>query len=450
MRSFVRCGLICLLIFAVVSLQAADTLIWRANQVDADIQSLPLENVLEQIARDSGWRVYLEPGTTRDVSTKFKKLPPGKALGLLLGDLNFALVPQTNRASRLFVFRTSRENATKLVHPAAPAAPKHVPNELIVTLKPGMKIDDLARALGAKVIGHIDGINAYQLQFKDEASAEAARQLLSNNSDVASVDYNYVVDPPPSAVGLAAASIPDVKLKLTPPGSNGRVIVGLVDTAVQPLGNDLNGFLLKQISVAGDVSSDATEPTHGTAMAETILRAIAAVSGNSSSVQILPVDVYGPNPTTTMFDVANGITQAINNGANPINLSLGSTGDSQFLKDLISQAAQKGITFFAAAGNDGSSEIFYPAAYPNVNAVTAGYHNQLASYANYGPYVTFMAPGTSVIYLNNAAFAVSGTSVSTAYMSGLASGLADYKKFSVSTAVSTIRNMSTFKLPGSK
>ncbi|HKI68984.1 MAG TPA: S8 family serine peptidase [Verrucomicrobiae bacterium] len=448
MHNWVRHGLLCGLIFAAISLSAADTLIWQTNLVNADIQSLPLEKVLKQIARDSGWQVFLEPGTTRDVSTKFKDLPPGRALALLLGNLNFALVPQTNGPSRLLVFRTSRGNATEQVKPAVPRIAKHVPNELIVTLKPGMDIDALAKALGAKVTGHLDGINAYRLQFKDAAAAEAARQLLNDNPDVAKVDYNYVVRPPPSVTNGTGGGVPNFSLNMAPPGSNGRVIVGLVDTAVQPLSGDLNNFLLKQISVAGDVTIDTSSPMHGTAMAETMLRAISQATGGNSSVQILPVDVYGPNPNTTTFDVATGIVAAINHGANPINLSLGGTGNSQFLQELITQAVQNGITFFAAAGNDGSSEMFYPAAYTGVNAVTAASSpNQVASYANRGSFVDLMAPGSSMVYLNNSAYAVNGTSVSSAYISGFTSGLADMNKTSVRNATSTVLNAPAFRPP---
>ena len=48
-------------------------------------------------------------------------------------------------------------------------------------LKPGAKIDDLARSLGAKVIGRIDSLNAYRLQFQDQAAADTAREQLAAN-----------------------------------------------------------------------------------------------------------------------------------------------------------------------------------------------------------------------------------------------------------------------------
>src|SRR5260370_72204 len=81
-----------------------------------------------------------EPSSARKVSAKFQNLEPGAALHLLLGDLNFALVPETNASPKLFVFRTSMRNAIQQVHPAKAghgAEAKAIANELIVKLKPG-------------------------------------------------------------------------------------------------------------------------------------------------------------------------------------------------------------------------------------------------------------------------------------------------------------------------
>ena len=419
-------------LFPTLPVQAAETLNWETNRnrVSADIKSGKLLPVLEQIAAITGWHVYLEPDTTCTVSAKFDRLPPNEALHLLLRDLNFALVPTTNASPRLFVFRTTMDNATQSVCPANPEAAgvkgKVIPNELIVRLKPGAKIDDLSKLLGAKVIGRIDGLNAYRLQFEDQAAADAARQQLTGNPDVASVDSNYSIDRPISPAGAQASSVPPPpQLQLKPPPSDGRIVVGLIDTALQPLGNGLDSFLLKAISVAGDAQLDPNSPTHGTSMAETMLRSLAAITKGSSSVQILPVDVYGPNVSTSTFDVANGIARAVNAGANPINLSLGSDGDSPFLHSVIQDASSKGIVFIGAAGNTPVTTPFYPAAYAEVMAVTAIDQGQLASYANRGSFVSLGAPGTSVIYFNGQPYYVTGTSASAAFTSGIAAGYMD-------------------------
>jgi hypothetical protein len=411
---------------------AADTLNWHTNQnrVSADIQYRPLGRLLEQIAAATGWTVFVEPGTTHDVSAKFKNLPPGEALRLLLGDLNFALVPETNASPKLFVFRTAQRNATELVRAPASAngRGKIIANELIVRLKPGAKIDELARSLGAKVVGRIGDLNAYRLQFDSADAAAAAREQLATNPDVSAVDSNYSIDRPTLPTQGSATAVPPPHLQLNPPPSNGRVIVGLIDTALQPLGNGLDQFLLKSLSVAGDAQLSSDTPTHGTSMAETMLRSIEMTTKGTTSVQILPVDVYGPNASTSTFDVASGITQAINGGANILNLSLGSEGDSPFLRDLIKDAIARKIMFFAAAGNEPVTTPFYPAAYSDLAglwAVTAIDKGQLASYANRGSFVNAGAPGTSIIYFNGQPWYVVGTSSSTAFASGMVAGHMD-------------------------
>jgi hypothetical protein len=192
---------------------------------------------------------------------------------------------------------------------------------------------------------------------------------------------------------------------------------------LQPLGNGLDSFLLKQISVAGDAQLDPNSPSHGTSMAETILSSLASITKGNSAVQILPIDVYGPNVSTSTFDVANGITTAYNSGAKIINLSLGSEGDSPFLQDVIQQVSAKNVVLIGAAGNTPVTTPFYPAAYPQVMAVTAlTADGQLASYANRGTFISLGVLGTSVVYYQNQPWMVQGTSASAAYVSGVASG----------------------------
>jgi hypothetical protein len=450
-----------LLFFALVLLgilanrpaDAAETLRWGTNSVSADIKSTELKAVLEKIAGVTGWHVFVEPETLHTVSAKFNNVSPGEALHKLLGDVNFFLLPDAKQP-KLYVFRTRMQNATQLVHPA-PIAPKEakskvIPNELIVRLKPGAKIEDLAKLLGAKVIGHIDGSNAYRLKFDDQSAADAARDQLSSNSDVASVENNYSIDRPTIPSQLSSTTVPPPQLQLKDPPATGRIIVGLVDMAVQqPLGNGMDSFLLKEQSVV-DGQPDPNSPSHGTAMAETILRSLESNTKGSTSVQILPIDVYGGNETTSTFDVAKGVTLAYNGGAQIINLSLGSEGDSPMLRDLIQQLSDKGVVFFAAKGNQPVTAPFYPAADPDVFPVTALDNNgQLASYANRADIPSIPAPGTSIIYYKGQAYYVTGTSPATAYVSGGFAGYMDANHKTTAEALPVIQSRLT-TTPGGK
>ena len=419
--------------------------------VAAEISSWDLTKLLENIATTTGWQIFVEPETKHTVSTKFKNRAPGEALRLLLGDLSFALLPQSNAPSRLFVFRTSLQEATQRVHApektANAKAAKPIANELIVTLKPGMKIDELARKLGAKVTGRAEGLNAYRLEFEDADAAAAAREQLKTNDDVASVDSNYQISRPENPEALTYSSSAPFSLKPKAIGDANRIIVGLIDTAFQAKGSGLEDFLLPSISVAGDAKTSDTQPTHGTSMAETVLRGLAMgfESTDGSRVRILPVDVYGNNPTSSTFDVALGIYKAINAGATIINLSLGSEGESSFLKQVIRSGHDQGVLFFAAAGNTPVRTSTFPAAYPEVIAVTAGdRRGNIASYANYGDFVDVMMPGSAVVNFKGQSWLVMGTSASTAYASGMAAGMVDQTGKSLSQIEAAIRSNFAF------
>jgi len=200
----------------------------------------------------------------------------------------------------------------------------------------------------------------------------------------------------------------------------------LIDTQVQPLAGNLNQFLKPAINATGQPVTTSSALTHGTAMAETILDAVNAKTSGSTSVMIQPVNVYDSGDSTTTFNVASGIIQAVNSGANILNLSLGGTGDSQLLHDTINSVLQQGIPIYAAAGNSPVTTPTYPAAYPGVIAVTAtDSSGQIASYANRGSFIDIAAPGDNVVPFDGQQYMVEGTSTSTAFISGAAAGLTD-------------------------
>ncbi|MFO1475560.1 MAG: S8 family serine peptidase [Verrucomicrobiota bacterium] len=408
---------------------AGNSLHWSADRsrVSADIQSEELPGVLQQISEATGWQVFLEPDTRRDVSAKFKDLSPGDGLRLLLGQLNFALVPRTNAPPALFVFRTTQARATQLIQPSKSSkGARVIPNELIVRVKPGVNIDELARKLGAKVTGRIDALNTYRLEFADEASAKAARDSLSSNSDVLGIDSNYSIDRPPPPESVNGIPVPEVNLQSKENSGSCEVVVGLIDTAVGSLGSGLDKFLLPSITVPETSGAAPTELTHGTAMAQTIFQNLQKSTGGKTSVKVLPVNVYGNNATANTFDIGNGIWQASQRGANVFNLSLGGTGDSPFLHGMITGLSQKGSVFFSAAGNEPVTTPTYPAAYSEVVAVTASDPSgQLAAYANRGSFVSIMEPGTSIVTFGGQSYAVIGTSTATAFATGMAAGMAD-------------------------
>jgi hypothetical protein len=317
------------------------------------------------------------------------------------------------------------QNATQAIQAESPK-PRRVPNELIVRVRPGTDLEELARKLGAKVMGYIPELNAYRLQFEDEDATEAARKELATNSDVTSISDNYYVDVPDTPQSLVGMVAPDSKMQLDPPKAEDcKVIVGFVDTVLQPLGAQLEPFVKERISVAGEAAVDNTQPTHSTAMVNAFFQAMQASGRTSTSVQIISVDAFGASGSANTFNVAAGMITAGNRGATVINASLGGYGDTPLLRDAVQQLASHGIPVFAAVGNDASTSAFFPAAYPEVISVTAVERGQVAPYANVGTQPDAAAPGAVVFSHNGLTYGSRGTSVSSAAAAGIAAGLAD-------------------------
>jgi hypothetical protein len=414
------------------SLAVAEGLTWRADrrQLDAEVERAPLAHVLELLASSTGWEVFVEDQIEQRVTTRFSNLPPAEALPRLLGDLNFALQSSSNAPTRLYVYRTSRDHATQLITPPKAAQPrltvKAIGNELIVMLKPDAKetIEQLAKRLGAKVVGRMDDLRAYRLQFEDDTAAAQARGELATNDSVDSVDLNYVLEPPSRIQPLPGAGSPPLSLKPATVGKSDYVVVGLVDTPVNADKSTAKAFLLPGVAVAG-TTAPTDQLTHGTAMAETILQGLALTPQDSagSKVRILPVDVYGSGDSTTTFDVARGLAAAAEGGAKVINLSLGSYSDSPLLHQLIQDLTKQGTVIVASAGNDHVTAPVYPAAYPEVVSVTASDRTgNIAPYANYGSWVKTVAPGDSVVWFDGQSYLVTGTSPAAAFTSGQKAG----------------------------
>src|SRR5687767_6656751 len=251
---------------------SADALKWNvpADRVDAVVETWTVPELLQHVATATGWRIFLDPAISNRIPARFTSKEPGDALRRLLGDYNYALVPETNAPGKLFVFRNSRDQATKAIQPIETAAKKSkslIANELVVTLKPGEKIEDIAKKLGAKILGRADGLNTYRLGFEDEKTTQTARAELENNSDVESVDQNYYVERPETPRGLGTPGGP---LALFPKASpDGKyTVVGLIDSAVQPKDGNFADFLLPGVTITETKAGG--DPTHGTTMAGTL------------------------------------------------------------------------------------------------------------------------------------------------------------------------------------
>lgn len=204
------------------------------------------------------------------------------------------------------------------------------------------------------------------------------------------------------------------------------VTVAVLDTGVYSAHEQFVGRLLLP---SLDVISDDTDPSEvGPGLAWGHGTHVAGVIANlAPEATILPVRVLDQNGRGNTFLLAYAIEWAVNQGAQVINLSLGTDANSLILRDVVERAVEQGVIVVAAVGNGNTSAVHYPAGYAGVIGVTAvDAANRKADFANYGSdWVDIAAPGveimSTVIGEQGAGYATwSGTSMSTAFVTGAA------------------------------
>ncbi|MDI3256628.1 MAG: S8 family peptidase [Kyrpidia sp.] len=207
---------------------------------------------------------------------------------------------------------------------------------------------------------------------------------------------------------------------------NPGVVVAVVDTGVDRGHPDLQGQLLPGVNLLDPSRPPQDDNGHGTHVAGVI----AALSNNGEGVasldwngRVMPVKVLDKDGAGSAFDVARGIVWAADHGANVINLSLGQPEDCQYLHEAVRYATGRGVLVVAAMGNEGTDAPEYPAAYPEVLAVTAvDPGGVFAPFSSYGPHAGVAAPGVSIAstYTGGQYAALSGTSMAAPHVAGLA------------------------------
>jgi hypothetical protein len=136
----------------------------------------------------------------------------------------------------------------------------------------------------------------------------------------------------------------------------------------------------------------------------------------------MPIQALNSSGSGSYSAIANAITYAADHGAHIINLSLGGSTNSSTLHNAVTYARNKGVFLAAAAGNNGTTALNYPAAYSETLSVAGTTStDKLYSWSSYGSWVNVAAPGcdyaTSMSGGYNSSFC--GTSAATPVVSGM-------------------------------
>ncbi len=204
-----------------------------------------------------------------------------------------------------------------------------------------------------------------------------------------------------------------------------ETVVAVLDTGVDLGHPDLQGAFVAGYDVVNRDDDPSDDHGHGTMVAGVI----AARSNNGVGVtsacwrcSVMPVKVIGADGTGNAGAVAEGIVWAAEHGAHVINLSFTMNGADYAVGAAIEHARSRGVVVVAAAGNNGTADATYPAAYPGVVSV-AGTDPSDARYgwSSFGGWVSVAAPGCNLTTAPGGTYGeFCGTSSATAFVSGFA------------------------------
>ena len=207
------------------------------------------------------------------------------------------------------------------------------------------------------------------------------------------------------------------------------VDTAIVDTGIDESHPDLQGNVVARANFTTDPDADGDgHGTHVAGIAGATTNNALGIAGTSYLGRLMSVKVLDNHGSGYYSWIANGIVWAADNGAEVINLSLSGTSPSVTLQNALAYAWNKGVVIVAAAGNGGNSRENYPAYYTQAIAVAATDQNdKKAWFSSYGSWVDLAAPGVSILssYKGNYSY-LSGTSMSTPFVSGLAALLKGY------------------------
>jgi subtilisin family serine protease len=178
------------------------------------------------------------------------------------------------------------------------------------------------------------------------------------------------------------------------------VLIAVVDTGADYGHPDTSftGQLLTGWDFVNEDGNAQDDHGHGTRVAGVVAAILPAAD-------ILPVKVLGTQATGTIYDVAEGIEWAADQGADVINISLGGPVDSQALRDAVSYAESQGALVVASAGNRDTSSPQYPAGIASVIAVAGVNGSDIRAdfgdpgdiwASSYGSHVDVSAPALDV------------------------------------------------------
>jgi subtilisin family serine protease len=265
-------------------------------------------------------------------------------------------------------------------------------------------------------------------QITDGRSYERASSDFATASGVISVqrDYRYLLqeqkagqtEGDPAQYALAKLRLPEAHTLSR--GAN--VLVAVIDSGIDVRHPELANSVTASFDALG---TGEAPHVHGTGIAGAIA-SHARLMGAAPSVHLIAIRAFGQGSVgveSSSFVILKSLDHAVSEHAQIINMSFAGPKDA-LIERAVNAVAAKGIVMIAASGNAGAkSPPLYPAANPNVIAVSAtDAKDKLFEASNRGSYIALAAPGAEIFLPapDQKYQITSGTSFAAAYVSGVA------------------------------
>lgn len=310
---------------------------------------------------------------------------------------------------RRFLPRQQQRRAT-VRRPAAPQPPppSRAADEIIAV---GLTVEQAATltAGGFTVVEReslpFAGSDIVKLRIPSGTNIDAARDQVRTAAPEATADFNHYFRPGQDPVACTGTRCPARGLVAWPSGESipvcaGTPTIGLIDTAINADHAAFTGNRVEVLRLSDEELPESSRQ-HGTAVAALLVGDLSSTTpGLLPAAKLIAVDAFHrgarQDDRADAYDLIRALDLLAGRKVDVVNMSLAGPANAA-LEKLVRRVGAETV-LVAAVGNKGpKAEPVFPAAYPEVFAVTAvDRRKQAYRRAGQGEHIDLAAPGVDV------------------------------------------------------
>ncbi len=407
----------------------------HGDRISLHVKNVALQSILQEFLQ-LGITVQIAPSINPRVTVSLDERELRQGLDAIIHPFSYALIWKSARKATgstttlagLQVFSPGNRNAMRYL--AASNKPPFIPGELLIKLTGTTSPAQLQRIIrqidGTLVAGNAP-LGVYKIQVaKSTDIPRLAARITQSGTAVA--EPNFVIEAAPPILVNEAVE-PDISNDKTNHNSMGSAPVAVLDSGLFP-GYGLEEYVTTSYDPLHPDLPLSDSMGHGTQMAFIATGMVipdgVTAAADHTMAPVIPIKIFDDEGLTSNYTLLQSIDFARQHNGRILSLSWETTTASTFLEQALNDARNHGAIIFAAAGNQPTGNPVFPAAYDSVIAVGAlAADGSQWEDSNYGSFVDIYAPGIATFPVGNQGEAgtYAGTSISTAYIAGLA---ADY------------------------